>query len=267
MSEFAEKKSAWDGYVVKPASKQNAMDVFSDRWTTNFTPLGFTNTGTTNLVNDIRLRWLTGVCEIQGLKVLELGSFEGAHTEFYSRRCRSVLGIEAHTQHFMKSLVLKNNLALDNVTFLLGDFETFLENDTEEYDLVSAIGVLYHMKNPVKIIDLCSRAARRLVIWTVIYDEQVIPDGHRSRISGPIQFETPISYSGYKHFYQEEGALELNKKGKFSGGTDNYAIWLTKDTLLRAIESLGYRVVSEVTNSVPNHRHGRNILLYAERPA
>jgi hypothetical protein len=262
----AVKNSRWDNYESRTASLENSFGLMADRWTTDFTPLGLPIHGTANLATDQRIDFLLKRFPLAGKRVLELGSFEGAHSYRFHHAGAKVLGIEAHSEHFLKSLLIKNALELDNTQFLLGDFESWMDQTSATFDIVSACGVLYHMTNPARIIELASRIAPAIFIWTVLYDENQVPASVKKRIGGTTQIENgDLTYTGWRHFYDEEAAQRLNERGAFSGGLDKYSIWLERAELTRILQHYGYKISAERVNPSPNPRHGANILLVAKK--
>lgn len=254
-------------FTDAPASVANSIAIASGNWVTDFKNLGISDTGKAVLYPDHRLKWLRNQFgDFKGKSVLELGSLEGAHTlQFEEFGCREVIGIEANQAHFMKALIIKNVVYKSNIKFLLGNFQSYLQNCKRTFDMVSACGVLYHMVNPVEIIALCADVADSIFIWTVIYNEEMCPPAHKRLITGKETIETRgFAYEGYKHYYRST-EISLAKKDKnFSGGLDSYAIWLEKDELLRSLRHFGFVDIVEKTNN-DNPRHGQNIQVLARK--
>jgi hypothetical protein len=252
----------------KAAALENSIDLASANWVTDFTPLGLNGTGSAKLYPDARVSWMRNLFgSLQGKTVLELGSFEGAHSiQFSEAGCKEVVGIEANEAHFLKSLIIQNAVGAANVRFLLGDFQKYMETCDRRFDLVSACGVLYHMTNPGKLLSAASKISDAIFIWTVIYNEEAIPDGHRRLISGKVTLDADgLEYEGYKHFYRSMDAEKAKKDKNFSGGLDSYAVWLERDALLSILGRLGFTRFDEKLSPPTNPRHGQNILLLARR--
>ncbi|MGR3541345.1 MAG: class I SAM-dependent methyltransferase [Hasllibacter sp.] len=229
-------------FCTQPASAKNAVRLADGGWITDFSSEGLEGTGTARLVPDPRFNFVRRhLGSFEGKRILELGSLEGAHTLQYTREGASVTGVEANEAHFLKSLVLLNAAGVRDAQMLLGDFEGYLSSTEDRFDIVSALGVLYHMTNPVNIVRLCSRVASSMVIWTVVYHEEGIPDGHRRLISGEIeQTAGDFTYRGMKHHYRSLDAKKARKTDNFSGGLENFATWITWPVLKSALEHFGF---------------------------
>lgn len=253
---------------TRPAAVENAIALASANWVSDFSRLGLEGTGSARLYPDPRLQWaFRQFGDLQGKSVLELGSLEGAHSvQLAEAGCGEVLGIEANEAHFLKSLIVGNALDLSDVRFLLGDFQAYMESCDRRFDLICASGVLYHMTNPGKLIAAASRLSDALFLWTVIYNDAAIPKGHRDLISGKVTVHADgLDYEGHKHFYRSLDVEKARKDKNFSGGVDDYAIWLEHDELLRILRHFGYTRFEEKLSTPDNPRHGQNVLLMARR--
>lgn len=81
--------------------------------------------------------------------------------------------IESNTIAFLKCLIAQNALKF-NAEFILGDFRPYLDTCTDTYDLLVASGVLYHMLEPVKLLQDMAKVSRAIGVWTHYYDPDVI---------------------------------------------------------------------------------------------
>ena len=270
-NEATRKSSFYDAdeaiFCSEPASLENSIALAADNWVTSFGPLGIGKKGPSGLYPDHRLAWLqeTGGYSLAGKSVLELGSLEGAHTLQYEELgCSEVIGVEANEAHFMKSLLIKNYVADSNIQFILGDFQGYLENCNRHFDLISAVGVLYHMTNPLQTIAACSKVSDAIFIWTVVYNDDLIPEGHRNLISQKVNATADdLDYEGHKHHYRSIDASRARKDKNFSGGLADYALWVEPDVLVDGLKHFGYTNVTSKLSENP--RHGENILLVATK--
>ena len=63
---------------------------------------------------------------------------------------------------------------MDKVEFKYGDFVSYLESTAELFDFITASGVLYHLKNPIKALELILSKSHSVLIWTHNYDKELI---------------------------------------------------------------------------------------------
>lgn len=260
----------FQSYDMSVATSEAAASVFAGSWTTDFSSIGLPDTGGAQLLGDHRLTWLEHrIGSLKDFNILELGSFEGAHSLTFERMgARSCLGIEANAQHFLRSLIVKNHVDSAKLKFLLGDFNAYMRQTALSFDLVSACGVLYHMTNPAELIALAAKRSRRLFIWTVLYDEEQVPKAMRDKLEDPSELTYEgFTYTGRRHNYQMPLAKALHKEGKFSGGSEAYSVWLEYDELRRILENYGYEIKDAALGGPANGQPGGDVTLYAEIPA
>jgi len=259
--------SILDEYVTAAPSNQAAVDMFAGEWSSKY-PEGcgvVTSPGQAPLFDDPRLemgnRMYGG---FNSRSILELGPLEGGHTYMLQQfGAKEIDSVEANSRAFMKCLITKEIFDLNRANFMLGNFMQYLLTSQKEYDWVVASGVLYHMREPLKLLRLISEHSRRLFLWTHYYDQDLINNSESMREKfGEIQVveRQGKPFELVKYHYQ--GALQW--KG-FCGGPAADATWLTRDSLLRFIKLMGFKQI-EILEDTPNHVNGPAILLCAQKP-
>ena len=116
---------------------------------------------------------------------------------------------------------------MDNVKFVLGDFCKFLEKPSEFFDFIIASGVLYHLKNPIQILELILSQTKHVLIWTHYYDELLIDsnEDQKRKIIPQDDFE----YSGKKYSTVSYSYNESKEWDGFCGGMNDSATWYEKN--------------------------------------
>ena len=258
-------KGILDAYVMSEPSAQNALDIFKGEWSSKL-PEGSgltTEPGPVALFEDERVKWAEDVFgSFNGLEILELGPLEGGHSYmFQQRNAARVTAIEANTRAYLKCLTVKEVLKLDRVDFLLGDFISYLENCDKEYDMAFASGVLYHMVEPIRLIRLLSGVTDRVFIWSHYYDAEVLS----RRVELAHKFSAPVSFEddGVSYEYSEQSYKESLGWAGFCGGPERVSKWLTRDSMMRALEHYGLTDI-EVSFDAPDHPNGPALALCAK---
>lgn len=258
--ESMQQSSILDLYVNKYPVSENAFNIFENEWSSVIPGVGL---GVSELFNDNRVNFFIEECGgIQGKSVLELGPLEGGHTYMLSNAgAKKIVSIESNIVSFLKCLISKNAFNI-NAEFLLGDFNSYLKNNTDRYDLLVASGVLYHMLDPIQLlVDMC-KVSNGIGIWTQYYCSEIIAgrkDLSKKFDVNPIKFSVNgETYDMYKQSY-----LEALSWGGFCGGSEAHSYWITKDTLISVIENCGMKV--KVLNDDRHHQNGPAITLYASR--
>src|SRR6187200_3094366 len=110
-------------------SHQNAVDIFQGKWASDFSEVcpGL-RAGQRQLFtldsrprNAARLLGVNG--RLDGMRVLELGPLEGAHTyQLEKLGAARVLAVEANAEAFLKCLITKEIADLRVAKFMHGDF-------------------------------------------------------------------------------------------------------------------------------------------------
>jgi hypothetical protein len=249
-------------FVGKAPSNQNIIDIFDGEWSSTMPPEASAHAtpGHAALFADPRLSWAHDVLgPFTDKQILELGPLEGAHTYMLEKfGAASITAVEANTRAFLKCLCVKEVMNLSRAHFMLGSFIPFLET-CQPYDFIIASGVLYHMTDPVYLLQLLMQRSNGFMLWTHYYEAEAL----RGQ-SDEIKFMPPTrlgdtQYVGSKRIYPD---VSLAWKG-FSGGLESYAIWLTKASLLECLDNGGFDV--QINFDQPDHPNGPSLALCATR--
>ena len=175
---------------------------------------------------------------------------------------REVVAVEANKHAFLKCLCVKELYDLNRARFLLGDFVKYLDEQKPKFDVVIASGVLYHMMEPIRALDLMSQAADRLFIWTHYYDEALI--SARADIAGRFGKLEAMQHNGRAYEFVEYGYQEVWKNPAFCGGMETGSRWLSRDTIIGFLRDAGFHTIKTRFDQ-PDHVHGPAFALCASR--
>jgi len=252
-------------FLTIPPADQNAFDLFPKAWSTSFE--GVETSGSFTGCDDARLKWLFQRTDLSKRLVLELGPLEAAHTYMLEQVGANVLAVESNKGAFLRCLIAKNYLGL-SAKFLLGDFEKMDLSD-KTFDLVLASGVLYHMKDPVALLDSISKASDKLFIWTHYFEPDLskwnpvlapqLKDGKWNYKAPDIQSFRGMDVRLVKQHYGEA----LGWSG-FCGGSDIFSNWIYREDLLKLLGLLGYTKI-EISFDDIHHRNGPAFCLFCEK--
>jgi hypothetical protein len=250
-------------------SDQNALDLFAGEWSSQ-PPAARPElkAGATPLYDDPRIAWAHHRLMEMGVEggianrtVIELGPLEAGHTYLLDRLgAKSVTAVEANARAYLKCLVAKETFGMPRARFLLGDCLVHLRTTPDHYDVGIACGILYHLTNPVELLELLAQRCDSLFLWTVFYDPEFVAKNPvpGAKFSEALQME----HAGFKHtVHRFNYGPSLDWKG-FCGGGDVYSYWMEKSAILAALEQFGFRDFR--TEQHPNV-HGSALLVAARK--
>jgi SAM-dependent methyltransferase len=253
-------------FEQRAPSHQNAVDLFRGSWATDLGEVfhEITDTGPGRFfANDPRPRWAAEALgtnsRFDGMSVLELGPLEAAHTyQLEGLGADRILAIEANVEAFLKCLVVKEISGMTRASFVHGDFVEYLRGGGAKFDLIFCSGVLYHMADPIELIELIAQATDKVFVATHYYDEDHYPEPPRG---SPRQREMHPRYPDAELFVHtrpdETGAT-------FWGGNRNRAAWLRRSEIFRQFDRVGF-THQRVFQEMPDHENGAGIIFAASR--
>lgn len=223
---------------------QNAIDIFAGHWASDLSDIvaGLSSGKAKHFSLDQRpavaMKALAGKLDGRGLRILELGPLEGGHTyQFEKMGVGEIVAIEANVEAFLKCLIVKNLAGL-RTTFLHGDFVEYLKEDSSRYDFIFCCGVLYHMQDPLLLIELMAARTDRIFVWTHYHTEE----------SRPGLPESVVERAGQSFVYHQL-IYENQDSGIFWGGNKPVASFLSREDILRAFKHYGFTNL-EIHNEV-----------------
>lgn len=243
-------------------SPENAVKLFEGDWSSQLPGSLGASSGSAPLFADDRVRMaIYHLGGIDGWDVLELGPLEGGHSYMLQEAgAQSVVSIEANSRAYLRCLISKELLGLNRVRFQFGDFRPFLNATDQRFDLVVMIGVLYHMLDPVSLLEDAARVTDNLILWThyVGPTQEDVDENVARRIDAPAYLTSRggRSYRGYRYTYLD--ALEWTG---FCGGSRPDATWLDRDSLMTSLASIGFAV--DVLDDQPDAVNGPALLAVA----
>jgi hypothetical protein len=251
-------------FVTTAPSAQTAIDAASEKWVSKLPPPHEqVHAGQAEQFDDPRIHWaLKRLGGVTGMRVVDLGPLEGGLSYMAQQAgAACVVGVEANRIAFLKCLVTKELFALDRCSFLCGDVNEYLATEVEPFDVCIACGILYHMTDPMRLLDLISQRASRLILWTHIYSDEAL---RNTQLAGRLGSEVKKIYEGFDYrVYPHTYALDW-RLPTFSGGVARHSNWMHRDDLFRALDHFDWRVL-EVDFDEPPSPNGPSVAVVAER--
>ena len=202
--------------------------------------------------------------------MLELGPLEGQHTSMLERYgAHTIDAIEANKIAYLRCLVAKEIFGLRRARFHLGDFVRGLQSPTR-YDLIVACGVLYHMADPLLLLERMADRTDFIFLWTHYFDEEEMPptDPRRFAFRAPEANNAEVTQT--EEFHGVEMKLHLRSyykawtKTQYCGGPVDKHFWLEKAQLIEALRALGFGRLT-FAHEDRNHPNGPAMSIFARR--
>src|SRR5262249_11336285 len=186
---------------------------------------------------------------LAGLRVADLGCLEGAFALALATRGADVLGIEARKKNLDKANLLREHFGLPNLAFVQRDGKDFDPKLVGMVDLILALGILYHLEQPVRWIRQISESARRILVLDTHFapaDEDLHLVDPRINRLGPLEKQTieGLTYEG-RWFREVEGRSVDPDTDLWAAYSNDSSFWLTKEALIRALCQSGFDLVFE----------------------
>jgi len=183
---------------------------------------------------------------LKGLRVADLGCLEGGFALAMAQRGMNVIGIEARHANLTKALLLKEHFELPNLEFRRDDVKNFTRESYGIFDIVLALGILYHLDEPLKWMRQLAAATDGLLI----VDSHFAPS-HDAGLAlmdqrlGPIQQikDAETTYEG--RWYAECPDAALRKTQLWASYSNTKSFWLTKDSICCGLIQAGFNLVFE----------------------
>lgn len=233
---------------------QFAFDLFKGEWSTRLPDAcgWVASTGPARHCEDYRVTWAAEkLGGFSGKRILELGPMEAGHSYMLEKMgAAEVVAIEGNSRAFLKCLIVKEAFGLTRVRFILGDFLPFFTAGAGSFDTIFACGVLYHVLNPIELIEQIASHCTEVFVWSHFFDA----DFFKANSTAGSPFDPPAkeTYKGFEYtrnVRRYEKALEW--KG-FCGGGAPMCCWLNKDDIFRAFVHFGFKIVDSVEEKNPN---------------
>lgn len=256
-----------DQYTTSAPSLQNTFDIFQGEWSSKL-PEALKNTqaGEVPLFEDSRIYWAAEqLGGFEGKTVLELGPLEGGHSYMLEQLGASAItAVEANSRAYLKCLLVKEALGLKRAHFIYGDCVEFLQNNSDPYDLCVASGILYHMRDPAKLIALMSRTCNQIMLWTHYYDAEAL--AQKPHIYQRFAEGKSATVEGFQHqLYRQEYGAALGWSG-FCGGSSQFSHWMPRADILACCQHFGFQQI-QINFDQPDHPNGPCFALVASKQA
>jgi hypothetical protein len=170
-----------------------------------------------------------------------------------------VTAIEARRKNLDKCLLLQEHFGLANLRFLQDDVKNLTSRRFGMFDVVLALGILYHLDNPLIWLRRMAETVRGVVVIDSHYapaDDALLSQIDPRLTLGPLKNmrEGEEVYEGRWFFeYDDKANREDQLWASYSNGS---SFWLTKESLLKSLLRSGFDLVLEQHDySADSYKH------------
>jgi SAM-dependent methyltransferase len=193
---------------------------------------------------------------LDGLRVADLGCLEGGFALALAQRGADVLGVEAREANLEKASLLKEHFELGNLNFVRADVKQFTAESFGTFDIVLALGILYHLDDPVTWLKQISSTTRGLLI----VDSHLAPldeaglalvDPSIARLGALEKIEVDgWSYEG--RWFREVTLGADRQRQLWAAYSNDWSFWLTKEAMVVALHRAGFDLLFEQQDWIAN---------------
>jgi 2-polyprenyl-3-methyl-5-hydroxy-6-metoxy-1,4-benzoquinol methylase len=188
----------------------------------------------------------------EGKHILDVGCLEGYFSAECALQGASVVGVDGKTINIRKCEFVRSVLSIPNLTFVKDDAMKITRQKYGSFDVVLALGLLYHLSNPFKFLanmaDLCDGFI--LIDTHIAFADQPksIGNGWKPDLSPLRRFKAgKKTYTGrlYREFAPKTNQLSKDLSPTASLKNDS-SIWLSEDSLTIVLRDMGFGQVSKL---------------------
>ena len=216
--------------------------------------------------------------EWSGRRIVDIGCLEGYFSIECALQGADVLGIDGKLLNFKKCEFVRSVLGVKRVTFNLNDAMKVTRELIGEFDVVLALGLLYHLEDPyaflVNMAELCT--------GFVVIDTHIALEDQPKNIKGDWHPELSdmrsLSFGGrlyegrlFREF-PSGTARDVKDLSPTASLENNHSVWLTEDSLVCMLHDVGFSGTEKIvypTNSETwwsDIRKNSRVLIVASSP-
>jgi SAM-dependent methyltransferase len=199
---------------------------------------------------------------IEELRVADLGCLEGLFAVEFAIRGADVVAIDIREVHLTKARFAKDALRLDRLQLILDDVRNFSLEKYGRFDVVLALGILYHLDldDVFALLGNLSAMTNIAILDTHVAVGSETPGHHMVHPDSPGLSELVTirrdgrDYTGRWFAEHPQAASPEEQKARPWASMGNIAsFWLTPASLVNALTDTGFTTVCEAV--APAHPH------------
>ena len=184
-------------------------------------------------------------------RVLDIACLEGYFSAECALQGAKVLGIEGKVINIKKCEFIKSVLKIPNLTFVRDDVMRITKSKYGRFDVVLALGILYHLDNPFRFLANLAKLCDGFVLLdthVALGDQETLGESWKPHLSELRSFKFQNrTYTGRSYREFEAEATQLTKDLSCTASLKNEeSAWLTEDSLIRLLRDVGFEQISKI---------------------
>jgi 2-polyprenyl-3-methyl-5-hydroxy-6-metoxy-1,4-benzoquinol methylase len=186
-----------------------------------------------------------------GRRVLDLGCLEGYFSVECALHGAEVLGIDAKEINLKKCEFVRSVLRVPSLSFALDDAMNVTRERYGSFDVVLALGLLYHLEDPVSFLANVARLCEGFLVLDTLVALEERPQqisGWEPELSAVREFSFgQRTYRGRHYREYQPGAGEEERAFSTTASyTNELSVWLTESALVDALRDAGFEQLEKI---------------------
>lgn len=215
---------------------------------------GGDNDYSTLRISMLNLPGLSNYVIFDNKRILELGPLEGGNSLLLERfNVKEIVSIEGRVESYIKCCLIKNLYSLNKTKYHLDDVRNVTKVKYGTFDIAVVLGLLYHLDDPFKMLEIISEVAEVLVLST-----------HYADSESPYFDAEEMDLKTEKGIFKGRKYIE-DPNSDPNAGLQNYSFWPYEKDLLKMCEAAGYTHIDVLGKNPVENEQYKLIYLIAKK--
>jgi len=189
--------------------------------------------------------------DFKGKRILDIGCLEGYFSAECALQGATVVGVEGKLINIKKCEFIKSVLGIKNVKFVRDDAMKITKSKYGSFDVVLALGILYHLDNPLRFLSNLSKLCDGFILidtHVALRDQTTLGESWKPHLSELREFRFGNrTYLGRSYREFPSDATQLSKDLSTTASLKNdQSAWLTEDSLITLLRDVGFEQISKI---------------------
>jgi 2-polyprenyl-3-methyl-5-hydroxy-6-metoxy-1,4-benzoquinol methylase len=190
--------------------------------------------------------------DFSGRRILDIGCLEGYFSIECALQGAEVLGIDGKFLNVRKCEFVRSVLGVERATFVRGDAMQLARVMSGQFDVVLALGLLYHLDDPYAFLEQVAGLCDGFTVIDTHIALQEQPDTIKAGWRPGLSDMRTFTFGGRQYegrLFREfpAGTARLTKDLSPTASLENeLSVWLTEDSLVRMLHDVGFSGTTKV---------------------